>query len=376
MTTPLLRLLQRRTARLTDLLLSRDRKRRIRLKQTSLGILFTLSGIGGMQYVAWAGFTSWRLVVPWTLIVLTIYIGFYAAIRSGWSERFADPALTVGQMIYAVACCASGYAIVGEARGAVFPLAMLLLMFGMFVLKPRQLLAISLYAVTLLGAVMWAMAYWHPQVYAPATESIHFMMLASMLIAMSILAGQFSKMRVRLQQQKHDLSDAFRKIHGLATRDELTGLINRRRMNELIEKEVQQSLRLHSKFCIAIIDLDHFKRINDEYGHGAGDEALRQFALQGSQMLRATDALARWGGEEFLLLMPHSILSLAQEGVERIRLALEQMVVLADVPQVKVTLSAGIVEHQLGESVDTMIERADAALYSAKTDGRNRIVVG
>ncbi|MCE5280705.1 MAG: GGDEF domain-containing protein, partial [Deltaproteobacteria bacterium] len=121
-----------------------------------------------MQYAAWAGFTSWRFAVPWTLITLTIYIGFYAAIRSGWSERFADPALTMAQMIFAVACCASAYAIVGEARGAVFPLSMILLMFGMFALKPRQVLAISLYAATLLGAVMWVMAYWHPQVYAPA----------------------------------------------------------------------------------------------------------------------------------------------------------------------------------------------------------------
>jgi len=373
---PPLRLMQCCTTQLTDLLLSCERKRRIRLKQTILAILFTLSGMGGMQYAAWAGFTSWRFAVPWTLITLTIYIGFYAAIRSGWSERLADPALTMAQMIFAVACCASAYAIVGEARGAVFPLSMILLMFGMFALKPRQVLAISLYAATLLGAVMWVMAYWHPQVYAPAIEWVHFMMLATMLIAMSILAGQFSQMRVRLQQQKHDLANAFGKIHALATRDELTGLINRRQMNELIEKEIQQSLRLRSQFCIAIIDLDHFKRINDDHGHSAGDEALRQFALKGSQMLRATDSLARWGGEEFLLLMPHSILSLAQEGVERIRQTLEQMLVLTDVPSVRLTLSAGIVEHRPGEPVDTMIERADAALYSAKTHGRNRVIVG
>ncbi|MDA8126321.1 MAG: GGDEF domain-containing protein [Deltaproteobacteria bacterium] len=376
MNPPFLRLVQCWTARLTDLLLSSERKRRIRLKQTTLAILFTLSGIGGMQYVAWTGIAPWRFAAPWTLLTLVISGGFYAAIRSGWSERFADPALTMAQMIYAVACCASAYAIVGETRGAVFPLAMIVLMFGMFALKPRQVLAISLYAATLLGAVMGAMAQWHPQVYAPAIELVHFMMLATMLIAMSILAGQFSRMRVRLQQQKQDLANAFGKIHALATRDELTGLINRRRMNELIEKELQQSQRFHSPFCIAIVDLDHFKRINDEHGHGAGDEALRQFARKGSQMLRAADSLARWGGEEFLILMSHSRLSLAQEGVERIRQALEQMVVLAEVAAVRLTLSAGIVEHRPGESSETMIERADAALYSAKTQGRNRVVVG
>ncbi|MDD5169673.1 MAG: diguanylate cyclase [Syntrophales bacterium] len=364
------------TVHLADRLFSREPKRRIRSTQTAVAILITLSGLIVMQYIAWSGCASWSAVIPWTIISTSGYIGFFLAIRSGWSERFADPSLTVAQMIYAVACCASAYAIAGALRGTAFPLAMVIMMFGMFSLKPRQVLAISIYAVALFGVVMWFMSRWRPEVFDPVIEWGHFLMIATMLPTVSVLAGQLSRLRARLQRQKRDLADAVEQIQFLATRDELTGLINRRRMNELLETELQRSMRSGAGFCVAMIDLDHFKRINDGYGHGAGDEALRAFSLEGRRLVRATDSLGRWGGEEFLLLMPNSALPLAQEGVERLRQAMERLVVFSGEPLLRLTLSAGVVQYIIGESVVGMIERADAALYRAKSQGRNRIVTG
>jgi len=359
-----------------DRLLSSEAKRRIRLIQTALAILITLSGLGVMQYAAWAGAASWHAVLMWTLTVLSGYIGFFSVIRSGWSERFADPSLTLAQMVYALGCCAGAYAIVGVMRGVVFPLVMVVLMFGMFALTPRRMLAISLYAVVLFGVLMWSMSRWHPNVFVPVVEAGHFLMLATMMPTMSVLAGQLSRLRARLQQQKRDLADAFDRIQFLATRDALTGLINRRQVSELLDAEQHRSTHTGARFCIALIDLDHFKRVNDNHGHGVGDQVLRAFATEGMRQVRATDSLGRWGGEEFVLLMPHSALPAAREGAERLRRAVEQLVISADRGVLRLTLSAGVVQHENGEPISRLIERADVALYCAKSQGRNQVVLG
>jgi signal transduction histidine kinase len=199
-------------AQFADLMLSRDPKRRIRLVQTGLALLIMLSGVGTMQYMAWAGFASWRAVVPWTISCVVVYVGFFCVIRSGWSERFADPAMTMAQMAYAIASCAFAYAMAGAVRGAVIPPVMVVLIFGMFALRPRQLLAISIYAVALFGAVMWAMSQAFPEAFSPAVELSYFLILASMMPMVAMLAGKLSQLRSRLKQQKSDLRDAFDRL--------------------------------------------------------------------------------------------------------------------------------------------------------------------
>ena len=127
--------------------------------------------------------------------------------------------------------------------------------------------------------------------------------------------------------------------------------------------------------CLAVVDLDHFKRINDEVGHLAGDEVLRTFARVAQQHLRKEDVFGRYGGEEFLLLMPSTILLDALNIVERIReLSEAQLWVSAKLRQ-KVTVSIGVTQYIPGESVLDLFSRADAAMYLAKTGGRNQVVV-
>ena len=359
---------------LGERLFTSDPKRRIRLVQTALAIAVTLSGLGVMQYTAWAGYAPWALVVPWTLVSIAGYVAFFSAIRSGWSERFADPSLTLAQMVYALGCCASGYALAGAMRGTIFPLAMVVLMFGMFALTPRQMLAISAFAVLLFGAVMAAMCRLRPDTFAPAVEIGHFLMLAAMMPAMSVLAGQLSRLRARLRTQAETLGEALAHIQVLATRDDLTGLVNRREMCELLVKEQQRAARTGECFCLAMLDLDHFKRVNDSHGHAVGDAVLQAFAREGQRQLRATDSLGRWGGEEFVLLMPGAGLPAACEVVERLRRGLEQLPIRANASVVLLTMSAGVAEYHPGESVASVIERADRALYDAKARGRNRVV--
>jgi diguanylate cyclase (GGDEF)-like protein len=213
-------------------------------------------------------------------------------------------------------------------------------------------------------------------VYAPAVEWGHFAMLAAMLPAVSMLAARVARLRTRDRRQRNELAQALTRIQDLATRDELTGLVNRRHMNLLLEQERQRSARSGRLFSVAMVDIDHFKAVNDHYGHAVGDDVLRSISRQMPQALRSTDIVARWGGEEFVVLLAESALGTARVGLERLRgrIAATPMAHLSGVP-IRVTVSAGLTEHIAGESVDQTLERADRALYEAKSQGRNRTVV-
>ena len=135
-------------------------------------------------------------------------------------------------------------------------------------------------------------------------------------------------------------------------------------------------LRHHHDFCIAILDLDHFKRVNDEHGHAAGDTVLRAFARAGHAALRATDVLARWGGEEFLVLLPDTAMPPALGGMERLRQHVAALDIAFGGSRVSVTVSIGLTGHHRAETLAQTLERADRLLYQAKAEGRDRICVG
>ena len=126
---------------------------------------------------------------------------------------------------------------------------------------------------------------------------------------------------------------------------------------------------------MALIDLDHFKRINDEHGHLVGDQALMAFASAASMVLRDTDTLARWGGEEFLFLMPNTSPQKAVIALDRVRDALASVTVSDAAPDLRLRFSAGLALHLGQEGTDATLERADQALYQAKSAGRHRSVV-
>jgi diguanylate cyclase (GGDEF)-like protein len=128
-------------------------------------------------------------------------------------------------------------------------------------------------------------------------------------------------------------------------------------------------------FTVALADLDHFKKVNDTFGHRVGDAALVSFAEQARTHLRSSDVVARWGGEEFLLLLPETPQGDPNTGIERLRAALPAIQVSGQVPHLRLAFSTGLTRYIDAEPVDDMIERADRALYAAKSAGRNRSVV-
>ena len=164
-----------------------------------------------------------------------------------------------------------------------------------------------------------------------------------------------------------DLTSAYQR---LAMTDGLTGLANRRYAEQTMRREVARSQRYGSSTTLAILDVDHFKRINDTHGHATGDEILISVARTVSGSVRESDFAARWGGEEFLLLMPNTDLAGGTICCERVRAAVAGSVACGGKP---VTVSIGLVVHKVGEGVDATLARADTKLYEAKHGGRNRL---
>ena len=160
----------------------------------------------------------------------------------------------------------------------------------------------------------------------------------------------------------------------LATTDMLTGALTRRHFFDLAEVEWERSSRHHRPLCVALIDVDHFKKVNDRFGHSCGDEALRLVAETVRGKLRRHDLLGRYGGDELALLFPETALEGAQQVSDRIRRAVVEIALMHGETPVKLTISAGLVERRADETLTAACQRADAALYEAKDAGRDCVI--
>jgi diguanylate cyclase len=325
-------------------------------------------------------FQSWRGVAPqrevvWLSAASIAGAGLgYLAIRLSPRLRWRAMAINGFQIVCAISCVIGAYAVLGPMRGVSLSILVGTLVFGAFSSTPRQMLGMSLYTITLLGLTMLWKAHSEPARYPRAEELTHFAIATTMLVAVAYLAEMLSRLRRKLKAQTRELVDALARIHHLATRDELTQLVNRRQMSELAAHEAARRDRSGAPLCLAVIDIDHFKRVNDTHGHAAGDAVLRSFAELALAAVRRTDVMARWGGEEFLLLLPATGIDAAGEVLERMRAHARDAPRPDDPPTPAVTFSAGLVESPAGESIDAAIERADQAMYRAKREGRDRVV--
>ena len=323
---------------------------------------------------------SFGLMNPMHLAWLSAFascgiLAFFVAIRSGWSKRLADPAVTIQQMGFGFAVLAIDYAVTPPLRSMVLMITPLALMFGAFTLTPRQCRVLGIFAVASQGVAM-ALSIWLGLDASEAkSELIVFVASGFVFTMVADMAGRLSFMRAQLRVQKRALAEALERNNLLARQDELTGLPNRRHAMEMMGYEERRAKREAVPPSVCILDIDHFKRINDNYGHPAGDHVLRLLATHAQRSLRGPDLLARWGGEEFVLVMPQTSVPDAVMVVERLRVALAQDDVWMQRPDLKVTFSAGIAALTGTETMEEAVARADIALYRAKQSGRNRTEV-
>lgn len=363
---------------LADALLSTDPRRRIRIAQWLISALVYLSTVSVLWFGALQGRDQREDLVYWACFVFLGEALFYAALRSGWSERFADPALTGAQILFGVLSVNWGYLICGPIRSvALLPLP-LIFAFGAFSLGWRRIMQLTAVALASLLATILVLhstrdgAAWSLDHVDLRLDTTNFLMVMILLPALSLVAARLSELRSKLRSQREALTAALQEVERLATHDELTGLANRRHAQARLSQEQKRFVRTGRAFSVAIIDIDHFKSINDRLGHAGGDEVLKEFAHVAASTLRECDLLARWGGEEFLVIFPDTGGVDAQVSLQRL---LEHMRSRPDEAGAALSFSAGIAEYVAGDTLAGAISRADAGMYSAKHAGRDRVVL-
>ena len=205
-------------------------------------------------------------------------------------------------------------------------------------------------------------------------ERLATLLVFVLTIGRCMFLGIFSSsMKHSLYQSGLKLKEAYKRIEELAELDELTGSYNRRCIMRMLDEAITRALRIKSPCSVALIDLDWFKRINDAFGHPTGDEVLRTFAITMFANIRTNDRFGRYGGEEFLLVLPDMAAEKAMRALDRLRAIIGDLDWSAFSPGMKVTLSAGVATLRPDETPDSFLARADSALYAAKARGRNRI---
>jgi diguanylate cyclase (GGDEF)-like protein len=240
---------------------------------------------------------------------------------------------------------------------------------ALVLLRPRE--APLLQRLIGVNNMLFALAMWGWLGFASRNTG-----LAAPAVGMAYLAG-YVLMIVNgfgfllLCKQKDDAL-----MRRLATVDGLTGMLNRRAFFERADSARLLALRLRKPIALLMMDIDHFKQLNDGYGHGCGDEALKMFADTARGTLREHDVMGRLGGEEFALALPGTALEGALEAAERLRIAVTEAPVIECAPGYRMTVSIGVVMIDGFEELTAALARADHALYAAKTSGRNRVEAG
>lgn len=309
-------------------------------------------------------------ILPFIIIcclILVMHIAIYAVLRSGLNKRFKDPSLTLFQMMMAtvwVMFCIYGAT---EIRGSMLMLYFVVFIFGVFRLAFSEFMFLSAFGVMSYSAVIGLLYKLHPEEVDIKVELMNLLFLATVLPWFSLIASYIKSLRKKIRK-------ALETIEQLAVTDELTLVHNRRRILEIINEQKALCDRSDKAFSICIFDLDYFKSVNDTYGHEAGDTVLKTMATAISDNIRDIDSIARYGGEEFMLVLSGSVASEAMALAERIR-ELAASVRYDGMGDFRVTISMGVTEYIHSESVQVMINRADKALYRAKSEGRNRVIM-
>jgi diguanylate cyclase (GGDEF)-like protein len=352
-----------------------DPKQALRLRRffISLGIyVLNLS----LAYLAYrAGIMQLPALYGNGIIVLVFNIVLYIVFRSGLNKRLKDPSMTSIQI--GVASIVVMYAIffVYEARGILFSVYILIMLFGIFRLDTRQFLYVSAFILMTYGLDIFLLYLYRTQAIELRIELFQWLALLIILISVSFIGGNISSLRHELSNSRKKIRKSLDIIQDMAIHDDLTGFYNRHHLMEMIASENNRSVRTGSVFSLAMLDIDHFKNINDTYGHQAGDNVLITFCAIVRSVLRKTDFCGRYGGEEFLVVLTETDLQSAKIFAERIRARVEESLFAELGKHSRVTVSIGLAQHRKNEDIEKTIFRADEAMYKAKKNGRNRVEV-
>lgn len=354
-----------------EALLRRARQRR--QIQGMVGVSYVIDA-GILLIYAHAGTIPVTIGPAFAICGLLSVTGYILLSESGFTERFKDHYFVAPQSIISMIIMLV-FIYIAPAVGVMFLCTLFVLFtFGSLRSTPWQTAAI--WTTMAFGLAGLFLLTDKPISMPNGTylERFATMMAFALTIGRCMFLGTFSSaLRESLYKSGLKLREAYQRIEELAELDDLTGSFNRRFIMRFLEDEITRAHRAGTPCSIALIDLDWFKRINDTYGHPTGDEVLRTFAISVFANIRSVDRFGRYGGEEFLLVLPDTPDDVAMRLLDRLRQIVAGLDWSAFSAGMRVTLSAGLATLGANETPDMLLARADRALYRAKAQGRNRI---
>jgi diguanylate cyclase (GGDEF)-like protein len=324
-----------------------------------IGVIAGLTHVAFCSLFFWAGVTNLAWVNVFSVLS---YVAVFVLARRGQIDKAW--ALTIfevlGHAIVAVA-------MIGWDTGFHYYILLVIPVAVISSIRP-----VSLKGATVLGVMFTYLgldiAFRHTgparELSMAVIDGLHYFNVVGVMIILIFLAGYYYLL---INRATHSLRE-------LASVDPLTQLLNRRAINEVIRHQAASRAATGSNLSFVLCDLDHFKAINDTRGHDAGDQVLRAVSAALRLELRDSDAIARWGGEEFLVVLPGTDVHHAKRLAERLRQRVADLVIPAEGPGFGVTLTLGVANLLPGETSEQAIARADTALYDGKRSGRNRVV--
>jgi len=322
-----------------------------------------------------AGTIPGHLPVAYAAGAAAICAAQYAAYASGWNLKRSDPNLTSPTVGLAVLMQLGVVLVAPQITFPYLTNLFTVFAFGMIWLSLRESVVVWLLGTAGTGMVLYAVgdriSIPSSTPYELALVWLYFSLVLGRCLILSVVAND---LRARLAGSRHRLAATLKQVQQLASHDELTQVLNRRALIAALERELSRSERVGGTFAVALLDIDHFKAVNDSHGHAAGDEVLKTFVTTVRDLMRKVDVFGRYGGEEFLVLMIGAPPADARQAIDRIRAAVEACDLGATAAGLAITVSAGVASFRQGDTVARMLQRADAALYEAKRAGRNRVV--
>jgi diguanylate cyclase (GGDEF)-like protein len=320
------------------------------------------------------GTTTFATPVVFGICGVTVTLVFLALSETGFNDRCADHYLTLPQSFCSSAIMLGGLYLAPEVAFAFCCIFFIILSFATLRASARQAGILWTFATAGLAAILLLTDKPFGMPTGSWAERVITLLFLVTILGRCIFMGLFAiSMREALYKRGMELKAAYERIEELAQLDELTGALNRRFVMKELNEELLRAVRSHQPCSVALIDLDWFKKINDTFGHPTGDEALRTFAITIFANIRGIDKFGRYGGEEFLLILPDTPQGAAIRTLDRLREIVAGLDWAAISPSMTVTLSAGVTSIRTNDTTDTILGRADQALYHAKESGRDRV---
>ncbi|HTT01972.1 MAG TPA: GGDEF domain-containing protein [Steroidobacteraceae bacterium] len=347
-------------------------KQRLRLRRFAEASIFSVAYLLLLAIFHAEGKVDRETLFEACAIVATLIFGLFLIFHLGLNLRFPDPSLTVVQVLAAVSTMLFVFYRAPESRLVFTPCFFIALMFGMLRCSGAKLAVLGLVSLSAFALVIWRRYGDNNDVAELRLDILQFVVIATTFPWLVFLGGRVKRLQRNLLDMNIKMEDVEQKVY----QDDLTGIHNRRGILVAMQDSRRRADATGEPFSVCVIDLDLFKRYNDEFDHLTGDRVLQTFVQAARNGLRSTDVFGRYGGDEFVQILPQTALSGAVLDAERLRDRISMLHIPLPRSMDQLTVSIGVAQYRSGETINQTFARADEALYRAKQMGRNRVECG